>query len=122
MRGALRSVVLASVMVGCGDGVPKPVAVDPVSMTEAEELARRFEAAMEPCDASKIDVLIDLESLLRRATGKANAPAATKQGFLCGARDGTSVGPTLCQGMTAGGMTATYDLLRIREVDGQPRP
>jgi len=114
-------VVVLSIVAACGDGVPKPAAVDPVSTSEAEEFARKFEAAMNPCDAGKLDALIDVETLLRRATEKADAPPAAKRGFLDGARSGANVSTMLCQGVTAAA-DASYSLLRVRDTGGQPRP
>ena len=107
-------------LVACGDGVPRPAAVDPVSMREAEELAHKFEAAADPCKVEAIDPLLDGESLMRRAVSKADVPPAAKRGFLQGAR-ATEIGQMLCQGF-ATAKDFHYDLLRVRDVGGQPRP
>lgn len=113
-------VVLATLVVlaSCKQGVPAPERMDPVSHDEAKAFAAAFAAAISPCDAGKLDTLIDRETLLRRALQHSKVTGALKDGIARGLRT-SSLGQLLCRGL---GQDAHYALLRIKDDGGVPRP
>jgi hypothetical protein len=117
-RWTVAALPLLLALASCDKGVPAPAKMDPVTMDEAKRLATDFQAAVTPCDGAKVDPLIDGENLIRRAIQKSTVKGSMRDGIAKGMRS-NSVGRMLCQGW---GADATYTLLRIREVDGQPRP
>lgn len=120
-RRAARGLVVAlAALVACGDGVPRPAPMDPLSPDEAAELARRFEAAIEPCDPERIDALFDAEHLMRQAMVHARIRADVKRAALAEAKQrGPFVGRQLCAGFDA---NTAFDLLRMRPGEHGPRP
>jgi hypothetical protein len=101
---------------GCHRTAPPPD-VDPVAMTEAKAFAARFARVANPCDRGKIDPMFDFEAFGARyrhgeSTLAVEAAAheiernATLANVLCAWQAGAE----------------SYQLLRVRIVDGQPRP
>ncbi len=110
----------AGALGACGDGVPRPPAMDPVSADEAATLAREFDAAIEPCDADRLEKLFDSETVARRIVNKADIPASEKRGGLNELqRRNFSVARQLCLGFVS---AARFDLLRIRQNGATHRP
>jgi hypothetical protein len=117
-----RIVVLASlaVLAACGDGIPKPASTAPLSADEAAELAKKFEAAIEPCDADQLNALFDTEQVLLQIVAQSKAKPAEKRGGLAALRArGDFLGRQLCAGFTE---ETRFDLLSAREIGGRRRP
>ncbi|MCE9573151.1 MAG: hypothetical protein K8W52_08335 [Deltaproteobacteria bacterium] len=116
----LAAIMLAALaLTACSKPVPAPDEMDPVSLDEAKAVAAAFKAAYVPCDPARVDALLDFESLVRRAIQRVEAPDDLRRGIAEGARAKGGAGQMLCAGVTA---DSTYDLLRIKDVHGQPRP
>ena len=116
--------LLAALLVAlaaCGGGSPKPEAMDPVTADEAAQLAKDFEAAVEPCDGDKVTALIDIDNVIRRAARESGLEGRDQedlyQGMKIGARD---IGTTLCTDFPD---DSQFTLLRIRDEGGKnPTP
>jgi hypothetical protein len=106
------------VLAACDKGSRPPDKMDPVTMDEAKKLAADFGAAMTPCDPDAAGALFDGENLIRRAVHQSKLPANLRRD-ITGSMDGRNLAGMLCEGM---GEDASYVLLRIKEIDGQPRP
>lgn len=106
------------VLAACKRGSRPPDRMDPVTIDEARQFATAFGAALAPCDPTRVGALLDGDNLMRRAVHKSKLPAKLRR-QMSGAGDGAPIAGLLCQGI---GEDATYVLLRIKEVDGQPRP
>jgi hypothetical protein len=118
-----RSVVVVVVpallaLASCKKGVPAPEPMDPVSHDEAKAFATAFAAAAAPCDVSKVDRLLDGESVVRRALQRSKVRGALRDGIARGLRS-RSLGTMICQGMSD---DARYVLLKIDDVAGAPHP
>jgi len=104
----------------CGDGVPAPAAMDPVSAEEAATLAAAFEAALEPCDAAKVGALLDEEQLVRRAVAASGVRKGDQLGMYQGMRrKDAAMGPLLCARF---GAEVDVEVLRVVVRDGRPTP
>ncbi len=119
MRANVLLVVLLAAA-ACGDGVPKPAAMDPVSADEAAALARAFDDAIAPCDVAKLEPLFDSETVARRIVQKASIRADEKRAGLTElSRRNFSVGKQLCAGFAK---DTRFDLLRVRQAGATNRP
>jgi hypothetical protein len=115
------AVTLALALAACsGDGAPRPTAMDPVSADEAAELARRFEAAVEPCVGAKISLLLDIDNVIRRAVKASGLKPNEERELYKGMKMAAPrIGDQLCVDFPD---DSDFTLLRIRDIDGQPRP
>jgi len=116
----IRVTTAVSVAIAAGFGCPQaaqPPDVDPVTLAEARGFAVRFTKVVTPCDHSKLDPMFDLRAFAARyrhgksttateAAAKELERKATLPSVLCAWQDGAE----------------SYQLLRVRIVDGQPRP
>jgi hypothetical protein len=112
----MRLVVLAFVM-GCG---PKPmpdVEVDPVTMDEAKAVSAELTKIGLPCDRTKMRELVDEEALLSRYRKQTTDIATTTASWQMAS---DHIGATVLCDWQANAIE--YKLLRVRQVDGQPRP
>lgn len=109
--------LVLAVTVGCEQD-PAPPRPKPVTTDEAQALAAEFGAAFSPCDAGRLAGLIDAGYLVRRAVDASDLPAPMRREVRRG-MGSAQIADRLCQGIDD---EATYVLLRIRDVDGQPRP
>lgn len=116
-----RLLVLALALTACsGDGAPRPEPMDPVSADEAAELARRFEAAVEPCDGAKVSVLLDIDNVIRRAVkGSGVKPDEERELYKGMKMAAPRIGESLCMDFPG---DSNFTLLRIRDDGGKPRP
>lgn len=106
-----------AVLAGCEKASPPPT-LEPVTAAEAQALAAQFGAAFSPCEAERLAGLIDAGALVRRAVEASQLTAPMRREVLRGMTN-AQIASRLCQGVDD---EATYVLLRINEVDGQPRP
>lgn len=122
-RGARRSrgaavctLVAAAAALGCDRPAPPPD-VAPVTFGQARQFADGFAGAALPCSREKLEPLFDVPALTARYLRGEPTPsveAAVKM------LEQAGVGAkTLCAWQA---LTESYTLLRVRMVDGQPRP
>lgn len=109
----------ALALAACKKDARPPDKMDPVSIDEAKAMAAEFEKAIAPCDPARVGELLDGDNLIRRAVQASDLPAGLRRQLTSGGAGGSQIAGMLCQGM---GADASYVLLRIREVNGQPQP
>ena len=100
---------------GCRQAAPPDV--EPVTVAQATEFARAFADAALPCDRGKLDPLFDASAFGARFRHGESTPAIEGTAR---AIERTTAGPATICGWQAG--VESYQLLRVRSVDGQPRP
>jgi tetratricopeptide (TPR) repeat protein len=88
------------------------------SLGRYADFARSLEARAGQCDLGRLDDSISVEDLMQRGTGDLTVPARVRAGFLSGFKSKLSLGGQICDSLQESG---SYEMLRIRRVDGQPR-
>lgn len=91
--------------------------VEPVTAAQAEDFAKRFEVAMSKC-THDVEDMVDLDTMLRMGLAGKSMDRDFLKGVLQGARQSNSTSQMLCGALQGG----SYKLLRIRTIDGEPRP
>jgi len=108
--------VVCLLVLGCSRPAPE-VEVDPVTPEQATAFAAEIAKAAQPCDEAKVRALIDDRAMLARfQKGGASISTAAAAEQLERDHVGAKV---LCAWQSK---AEDYKLLRIRTVDGQPRP
>lgn len=116
--------------VGCQRGVPNAaspapamkVTGAPITEAEAEEFADRMTQAVAARDAAAIDRLVRMGELGERLVSDLGMPAVQRKAFLEGMSNSlqkAGIGQQILKSIEGGG---SYKLLRIRTLDGRPRP
>jgi tetratricopeptide (TPR) repeat protein len=122
--------VLLLTQAGCRKALPDPAspapalesAGPPPTEQEARQFADRMTSAVRAGDAAAIDQLLRLAGLAERVISDLGLSSRERQGFLAGVATSlrqASFGQQILQGIKGDG---SYQLLRIRTVDGRPRP
>lgn len=120
--GGLRAAFLMALCVAaaCEKDVPAPVAMDQVTVEEADVIARAFEAAVEPCDGAALTALVDVENIARRAVTAAGLRKRERSSMYQGMRkEFGDLGAKLCAGFEP---DVDFTLLRIRDRGGRRTP
>lgn len=108
--------VVCLLVLGCSRPAPE-VEVDPVTTEQATAFAAELAKAAQPCDEAKLRALIDDKAMLARfQKGGTSMPTA----FAADQLERDHVGAKVLCAWQA--KAEDYKLLRIRTVDGQPRP
>lgn len=120
-----RLVLVAWLVVGCHKREQPPAPeVTPPTVEEADAFAKQFISHVIPCDRSALTRDFDADLMISRAlAGRSMEPEKAR-----GARMGIAqqLGPSMCDianpANVMGGEAPSYELLRTRVVDGQPKP
>jgi hypothetical protein len=122
MRSTVLALALALALAlglgACGKETAPTPKTDPVTQAQAEVFAKKFETAMGKC-THDVEEMIDLETMLRMGMAGRSLEPGFLEGAIRGARQANSTSQMLCAELPKGG---SYKLLRIRTVDGEPRP
>ncbi|MEO8706899.1 MAG: tetratricopeptide repeat protein [Kofleriaceae bacterium] len=111
-------VVAVLAIAACKREAPPARALTSPTLAEAEAFAKDFVTVMVPCNAAKLQGLIDTEILATRVLAGHDLSKAEADGFHAGFR--TTVGTQFCGGFGAG--NPTYRYLRTQMIEGVPRP
>lgn len=121
----MKRLALVLALVGCGHKEqPAAPPVTPPTQQEADAFAKKFVKHVIPCDQPALSRDLDGDLMITRAlAGRKMDPSKAR-----GARAGISnqLGAAMCNiaspGNVMGGEAPSYEVLRTRMVDGQPRP
>ena len=115
MRALLVALLVLS---ACKETTAEMPKTSPVTAAQAEDFAKRFEVAMSKC-THDVEDMVDLDTMLRMGLAGKTMDRDFMKGVLQGARQSRATSQMLCSAVASGG---SYKLLRIRTVDGEPRP
>ncbi|MCA9674825.1 MAG: hypothetical protein H6709_07765 [Kofleriaceae bacterium] len=114
--------LLSALGAGCArrDRGRRPLFVTgPVSMAEATGFVARYVEAVHPCDPARLDELVDEHALAVAVVGRLHLRPAQERVTVAGIADQRQGASVLCSWDAA---VERYELLRVIEVDGEPRP
>ena len=130
MRGyqvGLWALIALGPMTACKDKTPPQTEIvqrqtaAEITPADARSFAETMEKAIKAKDGPAYNALIDWDALIGIATEGLDLPSALKRSFKSGVQSTGAGGPlaqAIVQALEAGGH---YDLVKIREVDGQRR-
>jgi tetratricopeptide (TPR) repeat protein len=113
--------IVGEVLVGVAATVAAagvPAASEPAPADRYAAFAESLQAHAGSCDLSALDASISVQALMQRGTGDLAVPDRVGRGFVDGFRSKLQLGAEICASLDGSG---SYELLRMRTVDGQPR-
>jgi tetratricopeptide (TPR) repeat protein len=112
-RPALVVILLAALLTGaaCNRNDVGPPEVSPIDAKEAEAFVHDLTDALEPCDAERLQAVIDTDALGRLVLEGVEVPAPSRRSFLKGFTDAPKLGKQLCG---SGENLNRFHLLRMR--------